>query len=195
MENSGSRVACVRLDRVDLALRVGAVITGSFLVAVCARIFVRIPGTPVPLTCQNLAVLVVGLVLGSRGGFIALLLYLAEGAAGLPVFSPTGPGGLLQLVGPTGGYLLAYPLTAALTGYIFERGKPTFARAAVAAIAGELVLFSGGIFWLYVLTNSLRQALGFGLFWFVFAEIIKVMLAAGAVRVWHGLLPPDRAHT
>jgi biotin transport system substrate-specific component len=117
-----------------------------------------------------------------------MALYLAEGALGLPVFSG-GLGGLMHLVGPTGGYLMAYPLVAALTGYIFERGKATFARAAGAAIAGEILLFVFGIGWLYLLTHSIARALSFGLYWFVFAEIIKVMLAAGAVRSWQAFFP------
>lgn len=192
MENPVAKVEGLRPHACDLVREAAAILAGSFLVAVCARIFFPLPGTPVPLTCQNLAVLVVGLALGSRSGFVALLLYLAEGAAGLPVFSPTGPGGLLQLVGPTGGYLLAYPLAAGLTGYLFERGRPTFYRAAVAAITGELVVFSGGISWLFVLTHSLSKAVGFGLFWFVFAEIIKVMLAAGTAREWHRRFPRGR---
>ena len=78
---------------------------------------------------------------------------------------------------------------AGLTGYIFERGKQTFAQATSAAIAGELLLFSLGISWLYVLTHSLARALSFGLYWFIFAEVIKVMLAAGIVRGWQGFFP------
>src|ERR1700757_2018823 len=80
------------------------------LCALCARITIPLlPLTPVPLTVQNLGVLLVGLLLGSRRGFAALALYLAEGAMGLPVFNPTGPGGVAQMLGPTGGYLMAYP--------------------------------------------------------------------------------------
>jgi biotin transport system substrate-specific component len=143
----------------------------------------------VPLTLQNFAVILVGLSLGSRRGFLALALYLAEGVAGLPVFSPFGAAGILRLVGPTGGYLIAYPFVAGLAGYIYERGKQTFFRAAAAGIAAELLLFACGISWLYVLTHSLARALSFGLYWFIFAEVIKVMCAAGMVRSWRGLFP------
>src|SRR5258707_643274 len=95
------------------ARNVALVVGGSLLVALCARITIPIPGTPVPLTVQNFGVLLVGLLLGSRRGFAALVLYLAEGAAGMPVFSPIGPGGIAQLVhGATSGFLLAYPLVA-----------------------------------------------------------------------------------
>jgi biotin transport system substrate-specific component len=82
-------------------------------------------------------------------------------------------------MGPTAGYLIAYPFVAGLAGYIFERGKRTFARAVVAGIAGEVLLFVCGISWLYILTHSLARALSFGLYWFIFAEVMKVMFAAG----------------
>ena len=127
---------------------------------------------------QNFGVLVVGLTLGSRRGFLALALYLAEGAAGLPVFNPTGLGGVAQVLGPTGGFLMVYPLVAGLAGLVFEQGKRTFARAAVAGLLAEIVLFAGGIAWLAVLTHSLAQAVRWGFYWFVFAEVIKVMFAA-----------------
>ena len=117
----------------------------------------------------------------------ALALYLAEGALGLPVFSPHGLGGIAQILGPTGGYLIAYPFVAGLTGYISERGKPSFARAAAASLAGEILLFALGIAWLFVLTHSFARALSFGLYWFIFAEVIKVMFAAGAARTWQTL--------
>src|SRR5580704_7146770 len=102
-------------DRVlDGASQVAILIGASLFVALCARIVLPLPFTPVPLTLQNFGVLLVGLMLGSRRGFAALVLYLAEGLMGLPVFSPTGPGGLAQLLGPTGGFLLAYPFVAAI---------------------------------------------------------------------------------
>ena len=161
----------------QLALVVGA----SFFVALCARITLPLPFTPVPLTLQNFGVLLVGLALGSRRGFAALALYLAEGATGMPVFNPAGMGGLAQLLGPTGGYLLAYPLVAFLAGWIAERGSRTFLRYALAAVAGELVLFAGGLSWLVILSHgSWRLAAQFGLYPFFFAEVVKVMVAAGA---------------
>ena len=189
MANSALQVAVRRNRAQEIALQTALVIGGSLFVAFCARIYLPIPGTPVPLTVQNLGVLLVGLALGSRRGSLALALYLAEGAAGMPVFSPALSGGLMQLVGPTGGYLIAYPFVAALTGYIFERGKPTFARAAWAAIAGEILLFTCGIAQLYIITHSLAKAISFGLYWFVFAEVMKVMFAAGVARGWQGLFP------
>lgn len=162
---------------INLALVVGA----SFFVALCARITLPLPFTPVPLTLQNFGVLLVALALGSRRGFAALALYLVEGASGMPVLNPAGAGGLAQLLGPTGGYLLAYPLVAYVAGLIAERGTKSFARYALAGIAGELVLFAGGLGWLLALSHgSWRMAVQFGFCPFVFAEIAKVMVAAGA---------------
>jgi biotin transport system substrate-specific component len=142
------------------------------------------PLTPVPLTAQNLGVLLVGLLLGSRRGFAVMILYLLEGMSGLPVFNPIGPGGVAQLFGATGGFLLAYPFVAFLAGYIFERGRKSFARAAIASFAAELLLFAGGLSWLYVFTHSLAKAAYLGLYWFIAGEVLKIMLAAGVASRW-----------
>jgi len=166
------------------AKQAAIVVGASFFVALCARVTLPLPFTPVPLTLQNFAVLLVGLTLGARRGFAALILYLIEGASGLPVFNPTGPGGVAQLLGPTGGYLMAYPLVAGLAGWLLDFGKRTFARAAVAGLVAEIVLFASGIGWLALLTHSFSQAARFGLYRFVSAEIMKVMFAAAlAVRI------------
>jgi len=168
----------------------GTLIVGaSIFVALCARVSVPLPFTPVPLTMQNLGVLLVGLLLGSRAGFGALCLYLVEGASGLPVFSPSGPGGVAQLLGPTGGFLFAYPFVAWLAGYVFEQSgsgflerhahHTTFLRALIASTAAEALLFVGGLSWLLFFTHSVAMAFRWGLYWFVFAEVIKIMLAAG----------------
>jgi len=171
---------------VEAARQVALVVGASLFVALCARITIPLPFTPVPLTVQNFGVLLVGMLLGSKRGFAALLVYLAEGAIGLPVFNPTGPGGLAQLMGATGGFLLAYPFVAGLTGFVMERGQKSFARAAAAGLLGEVVLFTGGLTWLAVLTHSVSQAVRWGLYWFVFAEVIKVMMAAAlAARLRH----------
>ncbi len=157
-----------------------AIVAGaSLFVALCARLSVPLPFTPVPLTLANFGVLVVGLLLGSKRGFAALALYLAQGAAGLPVFSPAGPGGIAQLLGPTGGYLLAYPAAAFVAGWIAERAAPSFGKFAVAALAAEVVIFAGGLLWLMVLTHTASRAITFGLYPFVFGEVIKIAVAAG----------------
>jgi biotin transport system substrate-specific component len=170
---------------VEIARQVALIVGASLFVALCAHITIPLmPLTPVPLTVQNLGVLLVGLLLGSRRGFAALVLYLAEGVAGLPVFSPVGPGGIAQLFGVTGGFLLVYPLVAFLAGFIFERGKKTFARAAIATLLAEMLLFAGGLAWLYIFTHSLAKAAYLGFYFFIAAEIIKVMFAAAIAARW-----------
>jgi biotin transport system substrate-specific component len=165
-------------------LETSTIIGAGLFIALCARITLPLPFTPVPLTLQNFGVLLVGLLLGSRRGFAALALYLAEGLVGLPVFNPTGRGGLLQILGPSGGYLMAYPFVAWVAGWLFERGRKSFARAAAANFAAEIVLFAGGLSWLGILTHSLSRALVYGLYWFVFAEVIKIMTAAAIASGW-----------
>ncbi len=183
----------VTQDRIlDGAGQVAIVVGASLFVALCARIVLPLPFTPVPLTLQNFGVLLVGLALGSRRGFAALALYLAEGLIGMPVFSPTGPGGLAQLLGPTGGFLLAYPLVAGIAGWIFETNflgklgaaKKSFSRAAAACVLAEICLFVCGLSWLAILTHSFATAIRFGLYWFVFAEILKIMSAAALASGW-----------
>ena len=171
----------------EASRQVALVVGASLVVALCARITIPLmPLTPVPLTMQNFGVILVGLMLGSRRGFAALALYLAEGVVGLPVFSVSSVGlhGLAQILGPTGGFLMAYPFVAFLAGYVFERGTKGFLRAAVAGFLAEILLFGGGLTWLYVYTHSLAKAAYLGLYWFVAAEVIKVMLAAGIAHRW-----------
>jgi biotin transport system substrate-specific component len=184
MEKPGAQILRAQEQVPAWAKQAGIVLGASLFVALCAHVTLPLPFTPVPLTLQNFGVLLVGLMLGSRLGCAALLLYLAEGAMGMPVFNPTGPGGIAQLLGPTGGFLLAYPFMAALAGWIMERGARTFARAATAGLLAEVVLFGGGITWLAVLTHSFGVALRFGLYGFVFAEIIKIMAAAAIAGRW-----------
>jgi biotin transport system substrate-specific component len=163
---------------VDWSKQIALVVGASLFVALCARVTVPLPGNPVPLTLQNFGVLVVGMVLGPRRAFAALVLYLAEGAAGLPVFNPAGPGGIAQLFGPTGGYLLSYPFVAGLAGFLIERGRKTFAHAALAGFAAEILLFAVGLSWLAIWTGSIARAIQWGLYWFLFAEVIKILMAA-----------------
>jgi biotin transport system substrate-specific component len=184
MEKSATLVLSRGNRALYWAEQIAIVVSASLFVAICARVTLPLPFTPVPLTLQNFGVLLVGLTLGSRRGFAALALYLIEGASGIPVFNPAGPGGLAQIMGATGGFLLAYPFVAGLAGWIMERGKASFARACAAGLLAEIVLFAGGLSWLAVLTHSFAQAVRFGLYWFVFAEIIKVLLAAAASTGW-----------
>jgi biotin transport system substrate-specific component len=177
--------------RKEWAKQAAIVIAASLFVALCARVTVPLlPLTPVPLTLQNFGVLTVGLLLGSRRGFAALSLYLVEGAFGLPVFSPSIlGGGIAHILGPTGGFLMAYPLVAFVAGWIYEQKSEHTSRrfgwAALSALVAEVVLFAGGLSWLAVLTHSVSLAIRYGLYWFVFAEVIKVLMAAALATRWH----------
>jgi biotin transport system substrate-specific component len=184
----------VRDWKKEWAQQAAVVIGASLFVAVCARVTVPLPFTPVPLTLQNFGVLLVGLLLGSRRGFAALSLYLMEGAFGLPVFSPAILGsGIAHLLGPTGGFLMAYPLVAFVAGWIYERrperSSRRFGWAALSAVVAEIALFAGGLGWLAVLTHSISLAVMYGLYWFVFAEVIKVLMAAAIAARWHQRSP------
>lgn len=147
-------------------------------VAACAQISVPLPFTPVPVTGQTLAVLFTGAVLGWRRGLLALALYLAEGSLGLPVFAG-GAAGLARLFGPTGGYLLAYPPAAALTGLLAERGwdrRP--AGAALMMLPGNLLIFAMGVAWLAPFVGGPGPAVVKGLLPFLPGDLIKIGLAA-----------------
>ena len=171
----------------EAARQVALVVGASLAVALCARVTIPLlPLTPVPLTAQNFGVLLVGLLLGSRRGFAALALYLIEGAVGLPVFSPspTSLAGIAHILGPTGGFLMVYPFVAFLAGLIFERGAKTFGRAVIAGLLAEILLFAGGLTWLYLFTHSLTKAPYLGFYWFLAAEVMKVMFAAAIATRW-----------
>lgn len=189
MSKTATRVFGQEVYVSDWVKQAAIVISASLFVAVCAKVTLPLP-TQVPLTLQNFGVLVVGLLLGSRRGFAALVLYLIEGACGLPVFNPAGPGGIAQLLGFTGGYLMAYPFVAFATGLIYERTSRGFRWAVLAGLAGEIVLFVGGLSWLAVLTHSLSVAMKIGFYWFVFAEVIKVAMAAGVASRWNRRFSP-----
>jgi biotin transport system substrate-specific component len=166
---------------------VGRIVLGlaaTVVIAFAAHISFLLPFTPVPFTLQPLAVLGVGLAFGPVGGFLTLLAYLAEGACGLPVFSPAGPGGLAQLFfGPTSGYLLSYPLVAAVAAGLtraLERRIALFASALIGCAAATVLLFTAGASWFLVLAH-----LPFRAVWldtvapFLPGETIKVLAAAG----------------
>jgi len=173
--------------------RITLVVTASVLVAACAHVTLPLPFTPVPLTLQTFAVILIGMFLGPIAGFSAMMLYLAEGAMGMPVFSPQGPGGIAQLLGPTAGYLFAYPLAAAAAGWIV-RALPKlkiasrFTRAVLAGVAANVIFFALGAAWLAQLLHLSGPAV-----WtlavapFLLGEVIKITAAAGlysALQRW-----------
>lgn len=165
----------------DLSLVLG----GSLLVGLSAQVALPLPFTPVPLTLQTLAVLLVGAALGSRLGFLALLAYLAEGTLGLPVFAG-GTGGLAKLLGPTGGFLLAFPFAAGLVGLLVERfglDRSLFGTF-LAMLAGNALLYLLGLPWLALWLSGAGKAVGMGallamgLLPFVPGDLVKAVLAA-----------------
>jgi biotin transport system substrate-specific component len=162
------------------------------LTAAAAQVSVPVPFTSVPLTLQPMVVLLGGLALGSRLGSASQILYLAAGIAGLPVFaaSPLLPPGPLRLLGPTGGYLMAYPLAAFVTGYLAERGLDRrYVTSVLAMLAGLIVIYAAGATWLGLFARTvtgsaavgLGAALATGVFPFVIPDLIKVAVAAGLV--------------
>lgn len=167
----------------NLALVVGA----SIVTGIAAQLAVPLPWTPVPLTGQTFAVLLTGALLGSTRGFLAQGLYLLEGAAGLPVFAG-GDSGVMKLIGPTAGYLLAFPFAAAVTGALAQRGwDRNFFSMLAAMMLGSVVIFAGGLLGLsrYVPGDRLLAA---GLLPFLPGDLIKSSLAALAFpAVWSWL--------
>lgn len=168
----------------------GIVLAGSLFVAACAHVALPLYFTPVPLTLQPFAVLLLGLLLSPRLACATLLAYLGEGVIGLPVFSP-GPAsapGLAHLFGPTGGYLLAYPLAAMLISFIFRLRRRTLASALGSAAVGNLVILLGGALWLAALTRaSLPMVLTQAFLPFLPGDALKVVAAAALATGWQRL--------
>ena len=138
----------------------GVIAAGSALVAVCSHIALPLGFTPVPLTLQPFAVLLLGLLLAPRLAAATLGAYLLEGAAGLPVFAPglVFGAGIAHLLGPTGGYLMAYPPAAALIAYLWRRSGRGFSVALLSAAAGNAVILLGGFAWLVVWTHTIGSS-------------------------------------
>ena len=145
--------------------------------AVASQIAVPIPGTPVPITLQPLVVVLAGMWLGPVAGAASMILYLVAGATGLPVFSPYGAPGLARFLGPTGGYLFAYPIAAFVAGALARR-MPSLLGRWVAALAGSAVLLLGGLAQLSLIYGSLVQALPLAVHPFVPLDAVKAFIAA-----------------
>ncbi|MGA3045076.1 MAG: biotin transporter BioY [Terracidiphilus sp.] len=158
----------------------GIVILGSAFAAVCARVSVPLFFTPVPLSLAPFAVLLLGLLLPPRLALATFVAYLAEGAIGLPVFAPTPVvSGLAHLFGPTGGYLLAYPLAALLIAVLYRGTGRGFTSAALSAAAGSLVILACGALWLAVLTHtSIQSAFALAVLPFLPGDVLKIVTAA-----------------
>ena len=166
----------------DLLWSAGLVLAGSLFVAACAHIAVPLPFTPVPFTLQPFAVILVGMLLGPELGFAALAAYLAEGAAGLPVFTPAGLPGLARLLGPTAGYLFAYPVAAAAAGALprlLPRMKRFAAFAPGGAVAMITIYLSGALWFSHALHLPVGATLAGAVLPFAASDAVKVCAAAG----------------
>jgi len=160
-----------------------AMVAGAILVALASQVALPIPGTPVPLTLQVPAVVFVGVLLGARMGAGSMALYLALGVAGLPVFAPIGvPSvGIARLLGPTGGYLLAYPVAAALAGGLAGDAR-SWRRLAAGLLAGMAAIYVGGIAQLAVLSGSLGEAVRLGSQPFLLPDLVKLLVVGLLLR-------------
>jgi len=174
------------------------IVAANILLVLCAHLVIPLPWTPVPITGQTFGVLLVAVLLGARRGAITLVLYLLEGAAGLPVFQPLGLPGIARFAGPTAGYLFSYPAAAFVTGWLVERsakiGNARDAGSRLAGlpligalISGEAIIFACGCAWLALpLGMGWNAAWSVGALPFLPGEIIKmtlIVVAAGGLQL------------
>lgn len=174
------------LPRVGVQYDALRVVLGSLFVAICAQI--TIPLQPVPITGQTLAVLLVGAALGSRLGALAMLAYLSEGLAGLPVFASFNSAwtpssmGMPVIVGPTAGYLVGFVVAAFVVGWLAERGWDRQAWSTVVAmVIGNAIIYLFGVAWLSTLLQSVSKGIQFGMLPFLVGDAIKIAIAAGVL--------------
>ena len=173
--------------RTRAAGQAAAVVLVTALTAVAAQVSLPLPFTPVPFTFQPMVVLVGAMVLGSRLGAASQALYLALGIAGLPIFaaSPLLPQGAARLIGPTGGYLMSYPLAAYATGWLAERGFDRRYLPTIAAMSlGLAIVYAGGVAWLTIASQpapGISAAIAAGVVPFVLPDILKLVVAAGVM--------------
>jgi biotin transport system substrate-specific component len=159
--------------------RIIGVVLGAMVVALAAQVSVPVPLSPVPMTLQPLAVLVVGGLLGAGGGLAALVTYLVLGILGLPVFAG-GSSGIVHLIGPTGGYLLAFPLAAGLVGALAHGGRGAL-RVLVACVLGMALIHIGGVAQLALLGGDPGLAFRVGFVPFFTGDLLKVGLASAVI--------------
>lgn len=169
---------------------IGIVVAGSLFIAACAHVSLPLYFTPVPLSMQPFAVILLALLLTPRLTAATIVAYLAEGAAGLPFFAPgvAGTAGFAHLFGPTGGYLLSYPFAALLISWMWRRSPRTYAWALAAAAAGSIVILALGATWLGILTHaSPRSVLVAAVLPFLPGDALKIAAAAALAVAARGL--------
>lgn len=154
------------------------VVSSSILMALAAHAQIILPFTPVPITLQTFVLLLVAATLGSKRGALAMILYLVEGASGLPVFA-TGGGPLYLFVVPSAGYLWSYPVAAFVVGWFSERGFDRSLKTSfIAMLLGTVIIYLFGVTWLaWILHVSIYQAMVLGFFPFIAGDLIKIALA------------------
>lgn len=166
----------LRLEERNLALQIAAVIAGTALLALSS--YITVPMVPVPVTMQTFAVTLIGALYGWRLGAVTVVAWLVEGAVGLPVFQ-NGTSGFIVFAGPTAGYLVSFPLVAALTGWLAERGwngrRPWLAFAG--ALAGNLLCLAIGASWLATIVG-VERAIAAGVLPFLIGAVLKSGLSA-----------------
>jgi biotin transport system substrate-specific component len=173
------------------AIRWAAVFAVAALTAAAAQVSIPLPFTPVPFTLAPMVVLLGGAALGSRLGMASQVAYLAAGIAGLPVFAASPlPQGVLRVLGPTGGFLIGYPVAAFLAGWLAERGfDRRYLTSVLAMAAGLAVIFGCGVCWLAWFAQpsaiGLSSALRVGFYPFILEDIVKIFVAASVLpSVW-----------
>jgi biotin transport system substrate-specific component len=174
------RPAATLIPRVDVLTDVLFVVAGTALVAGAAQISITLPSTPVPVTGQTFAVLLVGAALGTVRGFASLLLYLLVGIAGAPVYADHNHGWAV-VTSASGGYLVGFVLAAAVTGFLAEhRWDRRYSSSISLMLTGNVIIYLVGLPWLAVVlnTSNLEETLEYGLYYFVPGDIIKLYLAA-----------------
>jgi len=174
----------LRLSDRSLGWQVGAVVLGTLFLALSS--YIEVPMVPVPVTMQTFAVTLIGALYGWRLGAITIAAWLVEGAVGFPVLSG-GAAGVVHFVGPTGGYLFAFPLVGALVGWLAERGwngnKVLLAFAAM--LLGNLACLILGTAWLAVMIGA-EQAVTFGFLPFLLGGLLKSALGAATLKLFSG---------
>lgn len=173
-----------------IALHAGTVVLATAFLAICAHVAIPLPFSPVPLTLQTFAVLLIALTFSPAMAGSTLALYLAEGVCGLPVFAPSTLGltGMAQLMGPTGGYLLAYPIAAVCTAMLaarLVRNMPRVTAYVIAGVCATAIVLTLGSAWLAALTHaSASHVAMMAVIPFLPGEAIKIVAAAGIASAW-----------
>jgi biotin transport system substrate-specific component len=178
---SETQTVQLTMNPATVARRTVAVVVGAMLVALSAQVTVPMPGTPVPFTLQPAAVLFVAALLGPRLGAASMVLYLALGMSGMPVFTPIGFPGVARLLGPTGGYLLAYPVAAVVTGHLVGDTR-SWRWVGIGLVAGMVTIHLGGVAQLAVYFRSLGAGILEGSLPFIWLDLLKVAAVGLIVR-------------